>query len=100
MDELNTPNLTLYITPTEMGRVNYSFSDQPDYDIDPDDIIDLIELKEDYPDGAAFLNSDLANELAELSDSEGVNITVHLYDDNEEEIACFDHWPNGEWGEY
>jgi len=86
-------NLTLYITPTQIGVVDFVSDEKYPYPISDKELEFIREHKESYPDASSFLNSELCKILQDMSDSQNINVTVHLYQNEEDEIAWFEFWP-------
>ena len=97
-------NLTLYITPTEIGKTKLVEFNDDAYEFYPTEELmeELASLHDVFETPEAFLNSPLASFIQELSDDEVINVSVYLYDQYNEEIAWFEFWPNSdvEWDRY
>ena len=102
MEDLPT-NMTLYVTPTELGQTNVSYNGEMYAYYPTDEVMEEIKgLHEVFETPESFLTSKLAKYLRGMSDEFGINITVYLYDKDDIDIAWFEFWPDAEieWDSY
>ena len=103
MDEELFTNLSLYITPTEVGKMSVDYNGDALEFYPTEELMEALKkLHNVFETPEAFLESQLAKELQELSDDEGINVTVYLYGPDDADIAWFEFWPNSEveWDTY